>query len=368
MAVYERDDSPFWWMWLEGTATRKSTGIPKGSKAARKETRQDAEKIYNAAMGDLARGKFLIFKPKPARTFREHATWYRDHVSTHHRGHRRESSIITKLIDRFGDTPLAKIDAEQIREWQTYRARTKRKSSVNRELDVLKPLLKSAIPKYLEKNPADGVSRFPTRLPPIAILSESAEDALLEHASPAERAMVLLGLDALLRLGDVRTLRKEHDRGDHLVLVDPKVEEYKVPVSTRLRQALDVLTPQGGFYFPRWYRPRKAPKDVPSRWAAMSEATAWAMFHALCVRADVPAGRKGGGVTFHSLRHTGATRATRHVKLTVVKELGGWKSLKQLERYDHPDNPELIRAVEAIGSREAHAGTQKRKNRPKKTG
>lgn len=87
----------------------------------------------------------------------------------------------------------------------------------------------------------------------------------------------------------------------------------------------------------------------------MGEGTAWARFHALCVRADMPAGRKAGGITFHGLRHTGATRATRVVKLTVVQRLGGWKSLKQLARYDHPEDPEIVRAVEVIGSRATHA-------------
>jgi hypothetical protein len=40
------------------------------------------------------------------------------------------------------------------------------------------------------------------------------------------------------------------------------------------------------------------------------------------------------------------------VKLTVVQRLGGWKSLEQLARYDHPEDPEMARAVEAIGQRE----------------
>jgi integrase len=352
MAVYDRRDSRFWWMHLEKADLRLSTGIPKGSKHARTQSRQDADSIYRAAMGDVARGTFKIPTKKSPRTFREQAIWYRDHVALHHRGGRREVSIIKALIEAFGDERLSAIDAHRIHEWKTARAETHAKSSVNRELDVLKPLLRSAVPKYLERNPADDVSRFAVRQPPIAILSESAEDALLEHASPAERAMVLLGLDALLRLGDVRRLKAEHDRGDHLVITDPKTEPYKVPISARLRAALDVLTPQGGFYFPRRYA---------GKWAAMGEGTAFAMFRALCDRANVPAGRKICGITFHSLRHTGATRATRHVKLTVVQRLGGWKSLKQLTRYDHPDDAEIIRAVEAIGSRVAHAPERKRK-------
>lgn len=351
MGVFRRKDSIFWWFSIEKARPRirMSTGIPIGSSpAAKKQSYQDAEAIYRAAMGDVARGTFAFKQAKPSRTFRQQAEWYRDNVAVHHRGGRRERSIIKALIAAFEDTPLAKLDAKRIAEWKTTREKTHAKSSVNRELDVLKPLLASAIPTYLDANPADGVQRFPTRLPPIAILTESAEDALLAVASPAEKAMMLLGLDALLRLGDVRTLKAEHDHGDHLVIVNPKVESYKVPVSSRLRAALDVLTPQGGYYFPRRYA---------GKWAPMGEGTAFMMFRALCDRANVPAGRQIGGITFHSLRHTGATRATRHVKLTVVQRLGGWKSLKQLARYDHPDDPEIMRAVEAIGARPKHQKT-----------
>src|SRR4051812_44248372 len=164
-------------MHLERADIRLSTGIPKGSKHARTQSRQDAEAIYRAAMGDLARGTFKIPTKKSPRTFREQAIWYCDQVAKHHRGGRREVSIIKALIEAFGDERLAAIDAHRIQEWKTTRAATHAKSSVNRELDVLKPLLRSAVPKYLERNPADGVSRFTVRQPPIAILSESAEDA-----------------------------------------------------------------------------------------------------------------------------------------------------------------------------------------------
>jgi integrase len=152
--------------------------------------------------------------------------------------------------------------------------------------------------------------------------------------------MTHLGLDALLGLGDVRTLRVEHDKGGHLEIVNPKTEPYEVPVSSRLRDARDALEPNGGFYFAREYK---------GRWAAMGEATAFDLFAALCDRAHVARGRAGSGITIHSLRHTGATRASRTVKLRVVQQLGGWKNLKHLARYDHPDDPEMIRAVEAIG-------------------
>lgn len=357
MGIFERRDSKYWWLWLEPTDQRLSTKIPIGEgKARRKASRAEAEEIYHAAMGDLARKRFQIPGDKPRITFAAHAEWYRDHVAKTHKGGRREASIINGLIKVFGPLDLTELDAGQIEEWKTARASLKAVTTVNRELDVLKPLLRSAVPKYLEKNPADAVKRIAVRsFPPVTILTPDAEDALLAVATPEERALVLLGLDALLRLGDARTLEREHDRSTYLDIVDPKTgRPYKVPISPRLRLALNALPERSPYYFGRRYA---------RQWKPMGEATAFDLFAELCERADVPHGRKAGGVTFHALRHTGATRAASVVKLSVVQKLGGWSSLKQLARYDHPDDPEMVRAVAAIGSRSAHGLALKRKNR-----
>lgn len=344
MAVYERD-SRFWWMLLEGANLRLSTGIPIGRGAARRTSRAEADEIYRAAMGDLARGVFKLPGAKSARTFRAHAAWYQEHVTDHQRGKVRARSMIRVLVAAFGDVLLADLTTAMIEAWKVARAQVVKHATVNRELELLKPLLRSAIPACFDTNPADGVKKYRLRRVPIAILTPEAEAKLLKVASPAERAFVLLGLDALLRSGDARRLRVEHDRGAHLVLVDSKVDTYKVPVSSRLRAALDALRPVEGFYFPRRYG---------EKWAAMNPNTAFHLFRGVCARAKIPTGR-AGGITYHALRHTGATRAASVVKLSVVRELGGWKSMRQLDRYDHPDSQDMIRAVEAIGARQAHA-------------
>jgi integrase len=339
--VYQRKDSPFWWAWLDGTRIRFSTKIPVGHGAARRDSRLQAQDVYSAAMGDLARGTFNLKRAKPKILFRDYAKDYRERVTLLHRSWRRESSMLRTLVTYFGAMSLSEIATHDVEDWKSARAKVCHRHTVNREFDVLKAMLNRAIPRYLDKNPAAGVTRFRRRPSPVTILSESAERALLQHASPQELAMVLLGLDALLRFSDVRTLRVEHDKGTYLEIVDPKTDPYKVPVSKRLRLALDALEPLGGFYFGRKYAGRITP---------MGAATAHDLFAGLCERARVAHGRACSGITFHALRHTGATRAARVVKLTVVQKLGGWSSLRQLERYDHPDDPESIRAVEAIGA------------------
>ena len=57
-----------------------------------------------------------------------------------------------------------------------------------------------------------------------------------------------------------------------------------------------------------------------------------------CARANIPYGQQKGGVTWHSMtRHTGATRMVENnVHLRTLQEIGGWKTLSQLQKYGHP--------------------------------
>lgn len=354
MAVYDRPDSKFFWMALEreGRAPlRRSTRVLKdaATPGERRDRKRLAEQIYAASMGDIARGTFKLPTARPHITFTAHAEWYRDTISKHHRGGRREVSIVNALIRAFGEFHLDQIEESTIEDWKALRVTEVVKTSVNRELDVLKPLLEKAVPKYLEASPAANVRRFSVRrFPPITILKDFvSEDALLEHATPEDRALMLLGLDALMRAGDARTFNVAHDHGAHLEIVDPKTGvPYKVPTSARLREALDAIKATAmlrrGYYFARIRKGKCNP---------ICEATAWSLFSKLCARAGVPSGRAVHGITFHGLRHTGTSRALRATKATAVMRLGGWSSLRQLVRYDHPDEPDLIRGIDAISAR-----------------
>lgn len=365
MGVYTRRDSPFYWMWLEGDGRRLSTGIPIGLKHQRTDSRRQAADIYLAAMGDIARQKFDLPVSLPARTFRAHAEWYRDTIASQHRGKRRAASMVNQLIAHFGDAMLSSLDVHAIEEWKHARANAVARQTVNRELDVLKPLLRSAVPKFLTSSPADQVKRFAVRrFAPITLLTREDEAKLLAVATPEERAFILLGTDTLMRLGDVRTFRVNFNHGAFIEVQNTKTgEATKVPTSTRLREALAALEPKDGWYFARRYY-RKGPKQ--GTWQPISENTAWEMFADLCTRAGVLRGRDVKGITFHGLRHTGATRAMKKTKATAVMKLGGWTSLKQLVRYDHPDDPDLIAGVEAIsGSRLTHTKAKPNKKAPK---
>jgi integrase len=338
MGVFTRPDSPFYWLWLEGAGRPKvNTKIPIGTTSdARQENRKLAEQAYHALMGDRARARFSLPTDRPARAFSAHREWYATHVSTQKRGTRREISMLKQLGAFFDARDLAAIDKALTIEWRTTRLKEVSASTVRREEELLKHLLTTAVPKYLERNPLAGLAHLRVPTHDTRILSTAEEDRLLEALQTDEdRALVIGAIDTLLRLSNIASLRRSQDHGSYL-FSDTKVDAVKVPISTRFRRALDKL-PTTALYFPSYVGHNNPAQQ---------------MFLAACRRAEIPTSRKHGGVSFHCLRHTGASRMLANgVDPKTVMVIGGWKNLKVMERYLHPGDGAARRAVDSIGHR-----------------
>jgi integrase len=342
VSVFRRADSPYWWVWLEGARQpRVNTKIPIGTTQADKHaSRRNAETIYHRLMANRARTRFGLPTEHTPRLFVDQRAWYFAHVSVHKRGVDRERSMLKQLGAFFDAYDLAAIDVPLTREWRTWRRLTVSASTVNREEEILKHMLRGAVPKYLQANPLAGLTRLRTEEAETRILTPDEEDRLLTAAVTDAHmyAAVLCGLDGLMRRGSVANLKRAQDHGTYVTLLNAKTGTYKVPVSARLRAALDRIPGTGGRFFePHWAYP-----DIHlSR-----------LFSALCKRAHVATGRQQGGVTFHSLRHTGASRMlARGVDVKTVMLIGGWHNLAVLERYLHPTDERKLEAVNVIGSR-----------------
>lgn len=192
--------------------------------------------------------------------------------------------------------------------------------------------------------------------PRIRILTPEEEDHLLGICHPEDRAMILCALDTLQRLSAVAHLTREADKGTSIEFLNLKtLARLSVPVSSRLRRALDALPVYGPWLFP-WVHWGPMPgRDADSQecYRAIVQQRVEERFRTLCLEANIDVGRAQGGVTFDCLRHTGAARMLRRgVDPKTVMEIGGWASLKMLEKYMHSDEEHKIRAVEAVGSRE----------------
>lgn len=345
MGVYGRPDSPFFWLLLERPSQkpiRERTLIPRdgGSPAATREMRRQAQDIYAKRMVELSRRRHHLPTVIEGRSFREHRAWYLENVTSHKRGILRERSMMKQLGVFFDRCELSEIDVTLVKEWRTSRRRDVSASTVNREEAILRHMLGQAVPKYLESNPVAGIGRLKTQDVETRILTPEEETDLLRAAAvvPAAHAAILCGLDALMRRGSIANLQRAQDHKSYLTLLNAKAGTYKVPVSDRLRVALDLVPVTGTRYFGCYW---PGPEKNMDR-----------MFADVCARGGVVAGRRLGGVTFHSLRHTGASRMLASgIDVKTVMLIGGWTNLTVMERYLHPTDARKREAVNSIGAR-----------------
>lgn len=375
MGVFSRPDSRYWWLWLEGAPgqRRVKTKILIGTdKTERRDSRKLAEEVYFARM--LKIGKHLEGRADEtdALTFSAFADWYEAHVIPQHKGHDRELQILPRLRAAFGDLPLREITAERVIAWRTKRLvssvsvahcggpKGKRHTypapgprTVNREVDFLQQMLAEAVrTKQLTVSPLVRLTNLPA--PPIRrrTMTIEEEERLLPALSVHDRAILLVGLDALVRLGDILELRRADDHGTYLEIRDSKNgRAYQVPISARLRKALDdVPKSTSEWYFPQ----RRGGKNARNRTRAFRKALGWA-----CARAipPVPYGKAQHGITFHwGTRRTGASRMIRaggEKVLGVVQQIGNWKDVGVLvEIYQEAITADMRDAVESVGRKQ----------------
>lgn len=354
MGLYARPDSPFWWYLLEGTNIRRRTDIPRqgGSPAQDKELRRQAHSAYILAKAEHALGKAA--RGKPTIGFSSFARWYETHVISTQRGHDKGRSMLRQLeryFSRFDD--LAAITVPVVKEWMTWRKASVGPSTVNRELAVLKPMIKAAVPTYLDHSPLAGLGRLRAPETEPRVLTHEEEERLLAVCGPQERAFILTALDTLLRLGSVLYLKWPQVKLDRRVILplNAKVSTGAKPISSRLLAALTDLKPSDGYVFAQFHLKGHGPS------AAKNQAIR--RFDYLCRAANIPRGRAVEGLTFHCLRHTGATRALQAgASIRTVMNLGGWKDERMVLRYCHATDSDVQHAAELIGqSRQSRDGS-----------
>lgn len=299
-------------------------------------------------MAALARRRYGLEPAKASPTFAAYAPWYLQHRTPTKRSATRERGTIARLVAFFGPTRLDAIDKQLVLEYMTARTATVTPASANREVDVLKDMLAWAVPKHLAVNPLIGMKRLRGVKRGIRILTVEEEKRLIKIAAQVEfqrvpaveaTAFLLTAVDAFIRLGDLVALTPDQYFRIYIHIEDPKIAPYDVKVSRRMRTAITRLRraqPDPRWLFPTFHQ-GKGSRPAENR------VVRW--FAELCTAAHVPHGRTVRGVTFHSLRHTGATRFLQKPGHTVrdLMQQGGWADLKSVMRYTHPSEPALPR-------------------------
>jgi integrase len=351
MSAYTRPDSKFWYLHLETTGAREKTAILVGTTAEeRTDSKRLAESLYFKRMGELGTNVHkLPTRSKDAITFKVYADEYEAGTLANHRGATRERELLVPLRRFFNRHPLTAIDRDLVTKYHNTRKREtgttgtrKGNNTINREVDLLKSMLRDAAPKHIPASPIAQMPKLETAVRARRPWTPAEEARILKAAAdPIDRAVIILGIETLQRLGDLLDLRPIDRRRFWLSIKDPKTgDPYEVPMSKRAAAALDAITPadEKGFYFAKFRRavnPREWRGSVRQR------------LERLCKAARVRYGM-AHGFTFHGTRKTGATRKLHRegVPVPVVQRLGGWKDAGTLTKfYADVEAADLLAAV-----------------------
>jgi integrase len=343
VGIFTRPDSSWWWLYLETGRTKERTDIKIGKTTAqRHDSRLLAEQRYHQRMNEIAARVHRLPSARPAVRFDAYADVYARDVLPHHKGRERERELLKVLRAGFGSILLSALDREQVQRWMMTRRAVVSARTVNREIDLLKAMLRDAAPKYIDGSPLVGMKRLKVLTPKRRLLSPAEERKLLKASrDPQERALLILGVDALVRMGDLLDLKRTDRHGAWLYISDPKGDTpYEVALSPRACRALDAIRGSSPYYFER-FRGATMTRD---RRARVRRA-----LMKLCLKAGVAYGKAKGGITFHwATRRTGATRllVQRKVDVPTVQRLGNWKTADVLlQIYAESDRKAMRAAV-----------------------
>lgn len=355
MAIYKRDDSPFWQydFTVKGRRFRGSTETDR---------RQDAEIVEAKLKHDAIMG--VVTGQKARFTLNQAFGWYYQQHGAHLPGKDTIYRTGQKLLQVIGkDFPLHQLSNSVVARYIAKRrgepargsyatsepgVRARRlisNSSVNRELQLLRAVvyrakihLEAEIGivnwKELRLREPDHRTRY---------LSNDEAERLLEASSTHLRPIIEFALLTGARAANILGLDwSQVDLPNRRITFKIKSKKqggknHVLPVTDDLARLLGTLGPK-----------EKGPVFTYDGAPVRSVKTA---FTAACRRAEIKDFR------FHDLRHTaGSWMVQSGIPLEIVKEVLGHEVIQTTMRYAHHDTEAKDRALATLASRMRHAG------------
>jgi integrase len=282
-------------------------------------------------------------------TFREYVKDYGVWAAVHKRSWKKtERYTAARLEAVLGEKLLEEITTADVERELDRLLEGRTGATRNRYRDLCSGMFKRALRLGLvPTNPVKGIPKIRETGQRLAFLSPAEEqavrDALPERLRPAFTVAVHTGLrfseQASLRWRDVDVLSNTIT-----VELSKNGRPRRVPMNATVRTALVDLASR-----------RIRPNDPDEQLFPLSYRQTAILFTQAVERARGVL-RDGGqdpnrleGVSWHTLRHTFASRLTMAgVDLRTVAELGGWRTLAMVQRYAHLSPAHLQAAVERL--------------------
>jgi integrase len=252
----------------------------------------------------------------------------------------RDKQMLKHLSHFLGsERQIGEIAAADIEGYKLHRRKEVSGSTVNRELALLKRMLNLAIDwdLYLGSNPVRKVKFFQEINTGFRVLSKEEEKKFLANATPYIQDIALFALNTGLRIGEILSLKWEGvDLEKNLLTVfAEKTHKIRpVPINSEAGRVLEFWTlgRKNEFVFYN-HETGKPFVDLKTGFALA------------CRKAEIE------GVTWHTLRHTFASRLlNRGVDIVTVQQLLGHSTVIVTMRYTHTNLDSKKAAVAKLES------------------
>jgi len=294
-----------------------------------------ARQVLQTRKSEIAQDRFKIPVKRKSPTFDAVCDRYMEHAKKSKRSWKRDEDTLKVARAFFKRRRIDEVTAWDVERFKAARVEHVTKSTVNRDLAVLKRLFSLAVDWGLVvKNPLRKVALYRIEEQLMRVLTEEEERRLIEASAPHFKPLIVVGINTGMRRGELLALRWEQVDlpGRTITVKHSKSGRVRhVPINKMAQGALSELPgPHAGHVF----RYRGLPiKDVKTA------------FLKAVKRARIPRCR------FHDLRHSFATRLVlAGVDLATVKELMGHASISTTMRYAHPNPPHKRDAVARLDS------------------
>jgi integrase len=303
--------------------------------SSRSTNRRDAESLLNVRKSEILRG---VFRRPIKITFGEFGKRYMEHAKVNKRSWLRDEQMLGHLKKFVGsERQLSEITSADIEGYKMHRRASVSGSTVNREMALLKRMFNLAIEwdLYIGLNPFRKVKFFREFNIGLRVLSLEEEEKLLRNAAPYLQDLIRFALNTGLRVGEIFSLCWSNvDLEKNILNVfAPKTQKIRgIPINADARRVLGywALGKRNESVF---YNPDTGKPFVDLK----------AGFKLACKKAGIT------GVTWHTLRHTFASRlVAQGVDIVTVKELLGHSSITVTMRYTHTNLDSKRAAVEKL--------------------
>jgi integrase len=313
--------------YADGRRVQESTGTANQRKA---------QMFLALRMSEIERGVYVRRVRVPLSELWER---YFAYAQLHKRSWIRDKQMYGKLSQFFGEVNLDSITPSRVEEFQQHRSREVSPATVNRELALLKHMLNLAERWNLRQgqNPVRLVKFLSEDNVQFQTLSGEAEQALLARCPSYLQDMIVFALNTGLRSEDIFNLQWKE--------VDLETRRLNVLVQKTRRQIVIPLNDAAYEVLAAWLPMRKGPYVFYNQMTGDRFRDLKAGFKLACKQAGL------SGVTWHTLRHTFASRLLRKgADIVAVKELLGHSTIVGTMRYAHTSEEAKVRAVQAVGS------------------